>query len=130
MSRNQAWNSSSQGRVHDGNRGAGSYDVVQSYDIARAHPDASIACGRSDALLFRRAVNINISGERVGILSLHSTQPKNARDNGVAAGRIRGDYLAGAEPILEHSAGRRIVANFFRDLQFTQWRKAAAAPIA
>src|SRR5882762_2349861 len=130
MSRHQTWNGSSERRVHDSNRSAGSYDVVQLYDVARAHPNASIARRRSDAPLLRRAVNVNISGERVGILSLQSAQPENARDNGVAAGGIRGNDLTGAEPILEHCTGRRIVTDFLGNLQFTQWRKTAAAPIA
>src|SRR5437660_4207105 len=129
MSRHQTWNGSSERRVHDSNRGAGSYDVVQLYDVARAHSNASIARRRSDTPFLRRAVNVNISGERVGILSLQSAQPENACDDGVAAGGIRGNDFAGAEPILEHCTGRRIVADFFGDLQFAQWRKTAAAPI-
>jgi hypothetical protein len=75
-------------------------------------------------------VNVNISGERVGILRLEAAQPENARDNGVAAGGIRRDDFTGAAPILEHCAGRRSVADFLCDLQFTQWRETAAAPIA
>src|SRR4029077_9057498 len=130
MSGHQTWNGSSERRVHDSNRGASSYDVVQLYDVARAHPDASITRSRSDTLLLRRAVNVNISGERVGILSLQSAQPENARDNGVAARRIRRNDFASTPSIFEHRAGRRIVADFLGDLQFTQWRKTAAAPIA
>src|SRR5207249_2407638 len=83
--RDQTWNGSSKGRVHDSDRGAGSYDIVQLYDVARAHPNASVACRRPDAPLLRCAVNVDISGERVGILSLESAQPENARDDGVAA---------------------------------------------
>ena len=75
-------------------------------------------------------MDVNISRERVGILCLQSTQPENARHDWIAARRIRRNDFTCAQSILEHRARRRIVADFFGDLHFTQWRKTAAAPIA
>src|SRR5262249_21264286 len=111
-------------------RGAGPYDVVQVYDVAGAHPDASITCRRPDEPFLRRTMDVNISRERVGVLRLQSTQPENSSHDWITARRIRGNDLAGTTPIFENRAGRRIVADFFRDLQFTQWRITASAPIA
>src|SRR5206468_11979713 len=84
MSRHETRDGGGKRCVHDSDRGAGSYDVVQLYDVARTHPDASIACGRSDAPFLGRTVDINISRERVGVLRLQSTQPEDARHDWVA----------------------------------------------
>src|SRR5882724_1040615 len=130
MSRHQTWNGSGKWRVHNSDRGAGSYDVVQLYDVARAHPDASITRGRPDAPFLGRAMDVNISRERVGVLHLQSAQPEDARHDRVAAWRIRRNDFTGSTSILKNRARWRAVADLFGDLQFTQWRKTAAAPIA
>src|SRR5262245_49824006 len=130
MSRHEARDGGSKWRVYDRDFGAGSYDLVQIYDVARTHPDASVTRRRPDEPLLRSPVNVNISSERVGVLRFHTTQPENARHDWITAWRIRCNDLTGAAPILEHCAGRRIAADFFSDLQFTERGKTAASPIS
>src|SRR5437667_1868619 len=94
------------------------------------HPDASIACRRSDQPFLRRAVDVDIPRERVGVLRLESAQPENARHDRIPARRIRQDDFASTPPIFEYRALWRIIANFLRDLQLAQWCVPAAWPVA
>ena len=64
-------------------------DVEKIDDIAGTHADASVAHGQSDVAFFRRLVNVNIANECIRILWFAPTQPNNARDDWIAAGRIR-----------------------------------------
>jgi hypothetical protein len=63
-------------------------------------------------------------------LRFQSTQPDNSCHDRITTRRIRQDDFAGAPPTLEHRARWRIVANFFRYLQFAERRKPAASRIA
>src|ERR1051326_1087300 len=128
--RNEARNSRCQRGVSNGHLSADSYGIVQMYDVSSAHPDASKAGRRADQSFLRRAVDINIPCEGIGVLRLQSAQPQDACYDRIPPWRIRRDNFTGAPAILEHCAGWRVIANFARDLQFTQRRKAAAAPIA
>ncbi len=62
-------------------------------------------------------MDVNISRECISILRLESTQPENARNDWVAARRIRRNDLTGAAPIFKYRTRRRIVADFFGYLQ-------------
>ena len=95
-----------------------------------AHSNTSVARWRSDYPFFRCAVNVNVPPKCVGILRFQSTQPENPRNDRITTGRIGQDDFAGAPPTFEHRARWRIVANFFRYLQFAERRKPAASPIA
>jgi hypothetical protein len=64
-------------------------------------------------------MDVNISRERVDILSLQSTQPENARHDWITARGIGRNDLTGTTSIFEHRARRRIAADFLGDLQFT-----------
>ena len=75
-------------------------------------------------------MDVNVPPKCVGILRFQSTQPENPRHDRITTGRIGQDDFAGAPPTLEHRARWRIVANFFRYLQFAERRKPAASPIA
>ena len=100
------------------------------YYVTGAHPDASVTGGRTDFPFLGCAVDVNVPPKCVGILRFQSTQPENPRHDRIATGRIGKDEFASASPTLEHRARWRIVANFFRYLQFAERRKPAASPIA
>src|SRR5439155_19237051 len=118
-----------QSLVNNGYPRPDSYDVVYIYDVPRAHSNASITVRRADPPFLRRAVDVDIPGERVRILRLESAQPENARHDRIPARRIREDNFTRAPPIFEDRARWRIIANLFRDLQLAQWRVSAASPI-
>src|SRR6187431_1699051 len=117
MARNHTGNCADERRVHDSYGRAVSYDVVQLYYVAGAHPDTSVTRGRTDFPFLRCAVNVNVPPKCVGILRFQSTQPENPRHDRITARRICQDDFAGAPPTLEDCARWRIVANFFRYLQ-------------
>src|SRR6516225_3419003 len=94
-----------------------SYDVVQLYDIAGAHSDASIARRQTDSPFFGRAVDVNISAERIGVLCFESTQPENARHDWVSPGRIRKHNFAGPPAVFKYGTRWGAIANFFCDLK-------------
>ena len=130
MGRDEAGNSSGERHIYDRYCGADSHDVVQLYDIVRAHPDASVTRRRTDFPFFRRAVDVNVPPKRVSVLRFESTQPENPRYDGIATRRIGLDNFPGAPTILEYRSRWRATANFFRYLQLAEWRKPAASPIA
>src|SRR4030095_499110 len=105
-------------------------DIVQLNDIARAHADTSIARRHPDKPFFRCPVNVDIPTECISVLRFASSQPKNAGDDGIATGRIWPYDFARSDPILEHGARRRIIADLFRDLELAQRRAAAPQVIA
>src|SRR3954468_2767065 len=115
MSGSEPRNGADERHVNNRDCRADSYDVVQLNDVAGAHSDTSVARWRSDFPLFRRAVDVNISAERVGILCLEPTQPENARHDWVATGRIRQHKLPGTSSVFKYGARWRVIANFFRD---------------
>src|SRR5215471_806695 len=129
MTRGETRNCTDERRVHDRHRRSNSYDVVQLNDVGGAHSNASVACWRSDFPFFRRAVDVNISAECVGILCFESTQPENTCHDWVAAGRIRQHSFAGASAVFKYGAWRRAIANFFCDRKLAQRRIPAASPI-
>src|SRR4030095_2174465 len=130
MPRNETWYCADERRVHDRYCRAHPSDIVQLNDVAGAHPDTSVARWHSDKPFFWCAVNVNIPAECISVLRFASSQPKNARDNGIATWRIWHDNLARANPILEHGARRRIVTDLLRDLELAQRRAAAPQIIA
>jgi hypothetical protein len=75
-------------------------------------------------------MNVNISRERVRVLRFRSAQPEDARHDWVAPWRIRHNDFTSSSSIFENRARRRGVTYLLGDLQFAQWRKTAAAPIA
>src|SRR6266436_2067638 len=130
MGRDEAGNSSGERHVYDRYCGADSHDVVQLYDIARAHPDASVTRRRTDFPFLRRAVDVNVPPERVSVLRFESTQPENPSHAWITTRRVGLDNFPSAPTVLEHRARWRITANFLRYLQLAEWRKPAASPIA
>src|SRR5439155_18240485 len=106
------------------------YNVVQLDDVIGAHPDTSVTRSRTDFPFLRRSVHIDISGKRVCVLRFAPAQPKNARHDRIAAGRIWHDNFTGAASVLEHGARGRVVADFFGHFQFAEWSGTAPCPIA
>ena len=74
-------------------------------------------------------MNVDVPAKCIGVLRFASSQPKNARDNRIATGRIWRNNFARSNPILEHGAERRIIADLFCDLQFAQRRATASRVI-
>ena len=130
VGRDEAGNSSGERHVHYRYCGADSHDVVQLYDIVRAHPDTSVTRRRTDFPFLRRAVDVNVPAERVRVLRFESTQPENPGYDRITTRRVGLDNFPGASAILEYRSRWRITANFFRYLQLAEWRKPAASPIA
>jgi hypothetical protein len=75
-------------------------------------------------------MDVNVPTKCVRILRFQSTQPQNPRHDWITTRGIGLHEFTCASPTLEHRAGRRVVANFFRYLQIAEGRKLAAAPIA
>src|SRR5436190_4812859 len=130
MGRDEAGNSSGERHIYDRHCGADSHDVIQLYDVTRAHPDAPVTRRRTDFPFLRRAVDVNVPPKCVGILRFESTQPQNPSHDWITTRRIGLDNFPGAPTVLEYRARWRITANFFRYLQLPKWRKPAAPPIA
>src|SRR3954447_4885252 len=130
MARSHSGNCAHERRVHDRHRRANSNNVVQLYYVSGSHPNASVARGRTDLPFLWCAVDVNIPPKCVGILRFQSTQPQNTRHDRITTWGIGLHEFTCASPTLEHGAGRRVAANFFRYLQIAERRKLAAAPIA
>ncbi len=75
-------------------------------------------------------MNINVAAKCIRILSFSSAQPDDSRHDRVAPRRVHWNYFAGPASILENRSSRSAVANFVRDLQFTQRRTVTSRAIA
>src|SRR4030095_5352692 len=84
----------------------------------------------SDQPFFRCAVNVDVAAKRIDVLRFASSQPKDARDDRIATGRICRHDFARADSILEYGAKWRVITDRFCDLQWAQWRAAASQVIA
>src|SRR4029453_8979734 len=104
-------------------------DFVETDNIARAHPDASVTRGQTNIPFLRRTMNVNRPRICVSIMKLAATQPKDSCHNWIPTWRVDCNDLAGAESIFEDSANRSMVANLLRDLQLAQWSKRAARSV-
>src|SRR5438128_12096977 len=71
--------------INNGYRRGDSYDVGQLDDVAGSHSDASITGRRTDFPFLWRTVDVDIAGKRIDVLRFSPTQPKNARDDRIAA---------------------------------------------
>jgi len=84
-------------------------------DIPGAHPDAAVAGWAADEVFHRRAVDVNVAAEGVGVLELRAAQPEDAGDDGVAAGGVRAEDFARPLAMAEDCAERGAVPNFAGD---------------
>jgi len=75
-------------------------------------------------------MNINVAAKCIRILSFSSAQPDDSRHDRVAPRRVHWNYFAGPASIFENRSSRSTVANFVRDLQFTQRRTVTSRAIA
>src|SRR5437016_1136553 len=75
-------------------------------------------------------MNINVAAKCIRISSFLSAQPDDSRHDRVAPGRVHWNYFASPAPIFENRSSRSAVANFVRDLQFTQRRTVTSGAIA
>ena len=66
-------------------------------------------------------MNVNATIVCVRIGSLQAAQPNDARDDGIATGRIRDKNFSGPTAIMKDGAGRGMIADFLRDLQEPKW---------
>src|SRR5437868_3634071 len=105
-------------------------DIVELDHVFGAHPHASITHRKPDISLFRRSVNVDIATKCVCILELASSQPQDARHDGIAAGGIRLHNFTGAPTIFENGAWRNTISKFLRNFQFTERGTTAPRPIA
>src|SRR5216110_1842514 len=117
MGRDEAGNSSGERHVYDRYCGADSNDVVHLYDVARAHPDASVTRRRTNFPFLRRAMDVDVPPKRIRVLRFETAQPEDTRHDWVATGRVCRNDFASAPTVFEYRAGWRIAANLFRDLQ-------------
>src|SRR5262245_10764341 len=130
MAGGQTRNCADEGRVHNRYCRTHADNIVQLNDVVGAHPDTSVARRHPDKPFFRRAVNVDIPAECISVLRFASSQPKNARDYGIATGRIWQDNLARPNSIFKHGPRRCIVTDLPRDLELAQRRAAAPQVIA
>src|SRR5205823_5414449 len=96
----------------------------------RTHSNASVTHREANVAFLRRTVDVNHARICVCGLRIAATQPKNTRNDWITSWRIWCNDLARAASILKDSARWCVIANFLRDLQFTQWSTRAARPIA
>src|SRR5436190_3969751 len=108
---------------------ARSNHVVQLDHILGLHPHATVTNRQTNIPFLRRPMDINIASKRVLILQFESAQPDDPCYDWIAPGSIDGDNLTGPPAIFKNSASRHAVADFLRDLQFTQWRAIASSPV-
>ena len=91
--------------------------TIKSSHIARFHPNATVACRSPDCFFLRRAMNVNAPVKGMHIRSLKTTQPDDARDDGIATRRVWKENFSGETTIMKNRTGRRVVTDFLRDLQ-------------
>src|SRR5437667_5434731 len=84
--RAQTGDESGKRRIDNCNLRTESDDVVEMDDIDGTHPDASVTYRQTDVALLRRAVNVNVATECIGVLRLAAAQPENPRYDRIATG--------------------------------------------
>src|SRR6266550_2265690 len=94
--------------------------IVKCGNIARLHSNAAVAGRTADALLLRRAMNVNATLKGMRVLRLESAQPDDTSDHRVAPGSIGLKNFPGQSPLVEDCAGGRVATNFFLDGEVTQ----------
>src|SRR5947207_6240239 len=112
---------------HDGGKGrinnrylrARSDDVVKFNHVFGLHPHATVTDRQTEVPVFRCTMNINIATKRIRVLRFPAAQPEDAGNDWIAPRSIGQNNLASAAAVFEDYAQRRVVANFFGDLQFT-----------
>src|SRR5260370_17024069 len=75
-------------------------------------------------------MNIKVAAKCIRSLSFSSAKPDDSRHDRVAPRRVHWNYFAGPASIFENRSSRSAIANFVRDLQFTQRRTVTSGPIA
>ena len=108
---------------------ADSHRSEKQRDVARTHPDATVAGGPTDQALFRRPMNVNIARKRPGILFFQPPQPKDPGHDRIAPRRVRRQDFTRHRPVLEHRAQRRVPADFRRDFHRAKRSRIAAGVI-
>ena len=118
-----------QRRLNNRNLRTRTHLTVKIDDVDRAHANAAVTCRPANIPLFRSSMNINVAAKCIRILSFSSAQPDDSRYDRVAPRRVHWNYFAGPASIFENRSSRSAVANFVRDLQFTQRRTITAGAI-
>src|SRR5205823_1833192 len=116
-------------RVNDRHLGADTHVFVQIDDVIRTHPNTPVTRGHTDEPFLRSSVNVDIAVKGICVLRLEPAQPENSCDDWIATGRIWQDSFSGAASILEHCTRRRVVPDFFCDLQLAQGSVTTSLPV-
>ena len=61
-------------------------------------------------------MDVNAPAKSMRIRSLETTQPDDAGDDGITPGRVWKENFPSETTIMKNCAGRRVVADFLRDL--------------
>src|SRR4030095_13482801 len=65
-------------------------------------------------------MNVNTATKGVGVLAFQSTQPNDARNHRIATRSIWCKNFSGESPVVENSADRCVVTDFFRHRKVTK----------
>lgn len=75
-------------------------------------------------------MNVDVAVEAVAVVGFESFEPKDARDDGVAARGIGRKDFASRNAGFEDSSRREAIADFFPDAQSASWRGITARFVA
>src|SRR4026209_2284263 len=85
--------------------------IVKCGHIGRLHSNAAVAGRTADALLLRRAMNVNATLKGMRVVRLESAQPDDTRGHRVPPGSIGLNDFTGESPLVEDRAGGCVVTN-------------------